>query len=220
MKKLHTSVIASRAYRMLKEVMQDSDFNDFYLAGGTALALQLGHRMSEDLDLFSNKGFKSNLTDVKFRDAKVISKHNNSIELIIDNTKTFFFYFAYQLKNKLQLIDSVRLADPVDIGFMKLLALQGRTTRKDIIDLYFIHKLVIPLDKLLNMFESNYPKETFSSYDSLKSLMDTSTLTDEPMPEMLAPVDWDQCLQTVEQILGAHLLGKIGIVNKSSKHQL
>jgi len=160
----------------LRKIQTLPEFGSFYLAGGTALALQLGHRISKDLDLFSSEKFKTNtIKRLKFK-YRVISLHNNSIELI---------------------------ADPVDIGLMKLLALQGRTSKKDIFDLYFIHQKVMPLEKILNLFERKYPKESFSSYDSFKSIFNIDKK--EPLPKLLIKVDWDECLQLVKNKITEHL---------------
>ncbi len=69
-----------------------------------------------------------------------------------------------------------RLADPIDIGLMKLLALEGRTTRKDVIDLYFIHQKIIKLPRLLEIFDSFYPKEKCNTCKSISKLLNIDEL--------------------------------------------
>jgi len=210
---LNKKVLTKESFETLESIMLNPNFNNFYLAGGTALALQLGHRKSIDLDFFSQKEFNTGLTnDLKTKnitDYKVVSLSDNSIELIINNTKIFFFYFAFPLFKKLKTISNIRLADPMNIGLMKLLALQGRSSRKDIIDLYLIDQQVIPLEKLLNIFEEHFPKESFNSYSSLKGLIDEKFLESEPMPMMLQQIDWQTALSRVEEKVVKHIQGII-----------
>jgi len=200
---LHKEVVTEKTWNLLQKVQTSPGFKSFYLVGGTALALQLGHRISNDLDLFCSKEFKTNITkqlDFKYR---VVSLHNNSIELFVENTKFFFFYFTFPRVHKIIKKEGVKLADPIDIGLMKLLALQGRTSKKDIVDLYFIDQKVMPLAKLLDHFERKYPKESFSSYDSFKSFFNIDKV--EPMPKLLIKVHWDECLELVENKITEHL---------------
>jgi len=205
MAKIKESVLPRASLELLKVIMSDRVFKDFYLVGGTNLALKLGHRESHDLDFFSQKEFSSNIVDDKFNKVRVISKQDNSIELLVNKTKVFFFRFAYPLYKNLQIIDGIRFADSIDVGLMKLLALQGRTTRKDIIDLYFIDRNVISLKELLLIFEKFYPKESFNSYDSVKKLIGHEFLTREPAPKLLIGVNWNECLQTVEKAIIDHI---------------
>ena len=118
---------------------------DFYLAGGTALALQIGHRDSRDFDFFSEKDIDTKrlfgfLTD-SLRDYKVLKiqeEHNTLSVLIDDNIKLSFFTYKYKLLNKTIDEENLRLASIEDIGCMKLSAITGRATNRDYIDLYYI----------------------------------------------------------------------------------
>ncbi|HEC65605.1 MAG TPA: hypothetical protein ENI23_09935 [bacterium] len=205
MKSLHKQVVSKRTYKLLQDITQNRYFKEFYLVGGTALALQIGHRVSEDLDFFSQDEFKSNIIKKIKKSHEIVSLHDNSIEVIIENTKVFFFYFAFPLLNKIRKTESIRMADPIDIGLMKLLALQGRTTKKDIIDLYFIDKEVIELEDLLERFEKRYPKESFNSYKSLKTLLDYSSLDSEKLPRVIKRVNWKKVSDLVSSKVSKHL---------------
>lgn len=201
---LYESVLSAHAFSTLQKIMTNKLFKNFYLAGGTALALQLGHRKSEDLDLFSAKEFKSNIV-VKLKDYKVISLGDNSIEIAIGKTKLFFFYFAFPLFKDIIHVEKLRMADPVDIGLMKLLALQGRTCKKDIMDLFFIDKNVIPLQELLEIFEQHFPKESFNSYSSIKTLLDPNQLSKTPTPKMIEAVSWQDAYNLVQAKVMKHI---------------
>jgi hypothetical protein len=204
---LQKQVLPDYSFELFEYIKNQSDFETFYLAGGTALSLILGHRISVDLDFFTDQEFLTNIiTNLsKNKQCEVLSLHNNSIELIIDKTKVFFFYFGFSLKYPLIKFNKLELANPIDVGLMKLLALQGRTTRKDIVDLYFIDKKVIKLEKLLEIFENHYPKESFNSYNSLKVLLNIDELQFDPMPIMLIKSNWDKMLNLVTAKIATHV---------------
>jgi hypothetical protein len=202
---LKKETLPKHSFKLLQEIASIKTFEEFYLAGGTALALQIGHRESIDLDFFTGKEFKTAILSKFPTTYQVVSLNDNSIELIAERTKVFFFYFAFPLYKDLINVEGIRFADPVDIGLMKLLALQGRTTRKDIIDLYFIDKEIMPLEELLQLFEKHYPSESFNSYNSLKTILSTSTLENQPMPKMMKEVNWDECLELVTRKVTGHI---------------
>lgn len=187
---LYKKTLDKKSFKLLEYINSNQNFRHFYLAGGTSLSLQIGHRESIDLDFFTHWPFSSNLISKLNKPYDAIGIHNNSIEAIVEDTKVFFFYFAFPRYKDLIIINEIKFADPVDIGLMKLLALQGRTTRKDIIDLYFIDKEIIPLENLMELFQKHYPKERFNQIDSIKTLLDSETLELQPMPKMLKKVKW------------------------------
>lgn len=120
-------------------------FKEFYLAGGTALALQIKHRLSADFDLFSKKEISKNLLGkIKkvFSDKKIVVSVNNQDELtvFIDGVKTSFIHYPFPLLYKSKTFKNVRIANIKDIAAMKAYAIGRRGTYKDYIDLYFILK--------------------------------------------------------------------------------
>lgn len=136
---------------------------DFYLAGGTALALQLGHRDSVDFDFFSEKDFDTRdlfekLKEI-FKDHKIrkVQDEKNTLTVIIDeDIKLSFFTYKYPLLNSLIFEKYIKLASVEDIACMKLSAIVSRSTEKDYVDLYFIlqdNKLA----KLLELSQKKFP---------------------------------------------------------------
>ena len=118
---------------------------DFYLAGGTALALQIGHRDSVDFDFFSKKDIntKELFNKVKdvFRGHKIlkIQEEENTLTVIIDdNIDLSFFGYKYKFIKPLIKEEYFNLASIEDIGCMKFSAIIGRKINKDYIDLYYI----------------------------------------------------------------------------------
>ncbi len=158
---------------------------EFYLAGGTALALQIGHRDSLDFDFFSvqpinTKQLFEKLQEI-FKRHKIakVQEDKNTLSLIIDEKiKLSFFTYKYKLMDKLIKAEYFNLASVVDIGCMKLSTLISRATNKDYVDLYYILKKV-KLPVLLLMMEKK-----FSNIDLnlvLKSIVFFDDIEKEPL---------------------------------------
>lgn len=118
---------------------------DFYLGGGTALALQIGHRDSLDFDFFgpretdTSKLFVKIKDDFKERKILKIQEGADTLTVLIDDSiKISFFGYPYKLIDKIIEEENIRLASIKDIGCMKLSAITGRASSKDYIDLYYI----------------------------------------------------------------------------------
>jgi len=136
---------------------------DFYIAGGTSLALQIGHRDSIDFDFFSPKDLGivklfDELTEA-FLGLKVlkIQEEKNTLTVLVDSTiKLSFFTYQYKLLNELIDEENLKLASIEDIGCMKLSAITSRATNKDYIDIYYILQN-IPLENLLKKTSEKFP---------------------------------------------------------------
>jgi predicted nucleotidyltransferase component of viral defense system len=118
---------------------------DFYLGGGTALALQMGHRDSVDFDFFGKEDIdtKKLFDFIKeiFKEHKIskIQEERNTLGILIDGSvKLSFFGYKYDLVNKFVEEENFRLASVDDIACMKFSAITGRASNKDYIDLYYI----------------------------------------------------------------------------------
>ena len=140
-------------------------FEDFYLAGGTALALQIGHRISVDFDLFSEKEISKNLlAKVKrvFENKTVIPSVNNPDELtvFINGVKTTFLRYPFPVKNKLLDYNGIKLLDAKEIASTKAYTIGRRGTIKDYVDLYFVlSEKVSFLDEIMEMAKSKFGNE-------------------------------------------------------------
>ncbi|MFA5432396.1 MAG: nucleotidyl transferase AbiEii/AbiGii toxin family protein [Candidatus Paceibacterota bacterium] len=137
---------------------------DFYLAGGTALALQIGHRDSVDFDFFSKKNIDTEEIFKKIK--KIFSGHKivkvreeeNTLTVIIDNAIDLsFFTYKYKLIKPLIKEDYFNLASIEDIGCMKFSAIVGRKSNKDYIDLYYILQK-IKFKDLLELSSKKFPE--------------------------------------------------------------
>lgn len=160
---------------------------DFYLAGGTALVLQLGHRDSVDFDYFCIKNNNIDTREIFEELQKVFKEHKlikvledkNTLNIIIDDDiKLSFFGYKYNLLNGLIDEENFMLGSIEDIGCMKLSAITSRASNKDYIDLYYIlHK--IELKDLLKKAEKKFP--TLDTNLILKSLVYFDDVYIEPI---------------------------------------
>lgn len=120
-------------------------FKDFYLAGGTAIALQLGHRISVDFDFFCDKDITKQLFGkVKkvFGDKKIIPSVNSADELTIfvNDVKITFLKYPFPVLNKFVYYGGLRLLNIKELAATKAYTIGRRGTLKDYVDLYFILK--------------------------------------------------------------------------------
>ncbi len=188
----HRETISEDVERTLDALQQVPIAARFYLAGGTGLALQLGHRRSMDLDFFSSEDF-----DVEFAIQKIqgipqfalVSKSPGTIYANIGATKVSFIAYDYPLLFPLQRFHDANVADPRDIACMKLSAIASRGTKRDFIDLYVLARRY-SLEQLLTWFQNKFAQAKYSMVHVLKSLAYFEDAERDPMPDMLIEVSW------------------------------
>lgn len=140
---LQTQTVAPELVEFLKFVMKSDVFSDFLLVGGTALALQIGHRNSVDLDFFGNSEIDADLFRreiSEYGESRVLKQSKNILILEVNGLKVDFVNYKYPVIAKPSVIDNIRLASKQDIAAMKLNAISGRGSKKDFVDLYFLLK--------------------------------------------------------------------------------
>lgn len=159
--------------------------DDFYLAGGTGLALQLGHRDSIDFDFFSPESFSTGelfrKIETVFADHHFIKTqegHDTLCGTINTRIKVGFLAYHYPLVSPLIETEHFRIASIEDIGTMKLSAITGRSVLKDYVDLYFILQQV-DLAHLLELTQRKLP--TIDTNLILKSLVYFDDIQSEPI---------------------------------------
>jgi predicted nucleotidyltransferase component of viral defense system len=160
---LHRATVAPNTLGLLKDLMQKPYLQDFRLVGGTSLSLQIGHRISVDLDMFCNEPFdsgelKSILAD-DFASVLVTLERTNTLITTIDSVKVDFIRFKYGFSYPTINEDEIRLANIKDIAPMKLDAISGRGKKKDFFDLYFLLQL-FSLTELLELYQAKYQHTT------------------------------------------------------------
>ncbi|MCL2167606.1 MAG: nucleotidyl transferase AbiEii/AbiGii toxin family protein [Lentimicrobiaceae bacterium] len=140
---------------------------EFYLVGGTAIALQIGHRQSVDFDLFkqSNLNFtriQKKISVEKFS-YQITRKVTEQINIDINSVKVTFFQYPYFIDAKVNFENCMRMPDLLTLAAMKAFALGQRSKWKDYVDLYFLLKNYYTLDEV-----SNKAKELFNQMFSEK----------------------------------------------------
>lgn len=161
--------------------------NDFYLAGGTGLALQLGHRKSIDLDFFTDNFPKrdiliQNLTPYL---PTITQEAPGTLDILIDEVKVSFLSYQYSLVDQAVTFENTKVASILDIACMKLSAISSRGAQKDFVDLYYILNQGYSLYDLLELFEKKFTGVSYNQLHILKSLVYFDDAENDPEPEYL-----------------------------------
>ena len=166
-----------------------------YLAGGTALALHLGHRYSEDLDFFTRKKFIAQ--DILQLIAEIGRFQTNRVgwQTILgkfEDVKLSLFYYKYPLLAKEKIVyKNAKLASLEDIAAMKIAAIADRGTKRDFIDLFFLTKS-LSLKEMLKFYNRKYKNLASRQTYILKSLFYFVDAEKDPMPEMIEKINWQE----------------------------
>ncbi len=192
----HLETITPELGALLNRVGQTDFARRFYLAGGTALALQLGHRRSVDLDFFSEADpvdehtRREILAALPGQEIEVVENVDGNLLLLAKDIHLGFFNYGYPLLAPLLEFERVRLASVLDIGLMKLDALMGRGARKDFYDLYFISR-EIPLADLLEAGEHKYPQMRDFPLMAVESMVAFDNADRDRPPDLLVDLSWE-----------------------------
>lgn len=191
---MFANVLSKGRIDLLARLRDNNLLQGLYMAGGTAAALQLGHRKSEDFDFFSAELNTETLTNsLSAREQfEIVSSTVGSLHGFINNVKISFLLYPYPLLFPTQTFMGVPLADIKDIALMKIVAIANRGTNKDFVDLYFICKTSISLEELLfNLFPKKYSGRQYSLYHIFRSLQFFEDAEQSPLLKMLHTVEWN-----------------------------
>ncbi|MEK7635601.1 MAG: nucleotidyl transferase AbiEii/AbiGii toxin family protein [Patescibacteria group bacterium] len=203
---MHSKTINKQTKRVFDKIATTPLRNQFYLAGGTALAIELGHRKSIDLDWFSKKDFSNSEIKEILSELGVFvlnSEAEGTIHGTLDKVKVSFLRYKHNLLFSLINFENIQLADERDIASMKIDAISSRGSKKDFIDLYFLLKKY-SLSELIKFFEKKYRGVKYNRLHILKSLTYFSDADDEPMPRMIEPLEWEEAKKDI--LKKAHML--------------
>jgi len=169
---------------------------DFYLTGGTAIALQIGHRISNDLDFFGQNEFRhqDHTRSLKALGRFIVDYTDaNTLVGRLNEVKVGFFHCPYQLLKPLHPWRGLKIASMEDIACSKVDAISSRGKKRDFIDLYFIMKaLCLGLDELFQIFEKKYGRGQYNLIHIQKSLVFFADAEGDPDPQMLVDYSWEQ----------------------------
>lgn len=187
--------LPKKAQLSLAALGKDKFFEIFYLAGGSAVALHLGHRISVDLDFFTPKHFN---VDSLGENLTKIGKVNT--EQMVEDTflgkltdvKISFFRYPYPLLFKPTKLFNANIAHLLDIAVMKLDSISRRGSKRDFIDLYFIIKETKkPLADIIDLLLKKYKGLNYNVTHLILSLAYFEDAEPEIVPKMLKKISWD-----------------------------
>ena len=198
---MYEEILKQKTKLVFSKIAKIKAINSFYLAGGTALALQLGHRESIDLDWFSEKPFstkdlKKELS--KLGSLKIDSEEKDTLNCSLDNVKLSFFEYPYKVLFPFIKYKGTQIADFRDIACMKLDTISSRGSKKDFADLYFLLKK-IPLEDFLKLFNKKYKGIEYNKLHLLKSLVYFKDAEEEPMPKMIKKIGWKEIKENISK---------------------
>ncbi|MDP3957509.1 MAG: nucleotidyl transferase AbiEii/AbiGii toxin family protein [bacterium] len=190
---MYPETLAPETQRVLEKISKRPFIQDFYLVGGTALALHFGHRESLDLDFFSAKNFpleKLKKEISALGEYQLVNEEEGTLDGVLDGVKLTFIRYEYPLLFPLVDFDGVKLADERDIACMKIDAISSRGSKKDFVDLYFLLEKH-PLSELLSFFEQKYSHIKYNKLHLLKSLAYFDDAEKDMPPKMIKEASWD-----------------------------
>jgi len=192
---MFTKTLSDDAQKSLAILGKDVLPKGAYLAGGSALALSFGHRISVDFDFFTNISFSSfdlekSLKNLgKFETKTVLS---DTLLGTFNGVKFSIFYYNYPLLFPVQEFLGVNIADPKDIGAMKIAAVMDRGNKKDFIDLYFLNKKGISLEECFEIYDRKYKTLENNFYSIITSLSYFTDAEISEMPLMIEKISWKE----------------------------
>lgn len=169
----------------------------FYLAGGTALAMQIGHRRSEDLDFFTEKDELSPKSRAEIKRAlepqidQIIEDTDGNLLFTLQGIRTGFFSYGYPVLKPFVKAGGVNLASIDDIGLMKLDAIISRGSRKDFYDLFFINQ-VCPIEVLLQAAPQKFQPVGDFAWLAMIHMIDFNNADRDLQPDLLVDLPWDK----------------------------
>ena len=201
--KLHSRALGRRQLTVLRRLGPFLDTSPFYLAGGTALALQLGHRRSIDLDWFSERPLADPLglaSEIEGSGVplEIAGVERGTLHARAAGVRLSFLEYRYPLLRPLAAtrLPGVRLASLEDIAAMKLAAVAQRGSRKDFVDVFALGG-VLPLDEMLTLYRRKYGVRDVGHV--LVALAYFDDAEDERMPAMLRRWSWMDIRRTIQR---------------------
>jgi len=192
---MFTKTLLPDTFRAIKLVSDITEIKQAYLAGGTALALQIGHRISVDLDFFTQHKFNELELSAKLTSLPKFVQNGTAQWTVwgeIDQTKLSIFYYKYPMLEQTVSFENLQLASLADIAAMKINAIESRGTRRDFVDIYFLSKKYT-LEEMLSFYQKKYSALEDHLYSILRSLDYFEDAEQEKqMPQMITNVNWEE----------------------------
>jgi Nucleotidyl transferase AbiEii toxin, Type IV TA system len=182
-------ILSSEAINIIESL--SSYLDTFYLAGGTGLALQLGHRRSDDFDFFSDREFNPDSVLARISPDKVFFTELGTIHCELQGIRISLFYYDVPLIQPPLTWRGIKIAHYKDIVAEKVKTISQRGSKKDFIDLYAVLNLKCDVKQVCKLFKKRFTASDMNYYHVLKSLIFFEDAEQEPLPLMLLTgEDW------------------------------
>lgn len=212
---LHPEVMPEAQRELLKRLGPIATDLDFYLGGGTALALHLGHRTSVDLDWFRREPIPDPLVlarDLENAgvDLQVESVAEHTLHAVADSVRLTFLEYDYPLlRPAVEWPEfGCRIAATEDLACMKLSAVASRGARRDFVDLYAILGAGLDLPSMLELYRRKYRVRDIGHLVMSLTYFDDAEA--EAMPRTLTEVAWEDIREGLEERVSAYLRESCG----------
>lgn len=189
----HFEILQPTTKKVFEWLRHQSFIEQFYLAGGTAIALYFGHRQSQDLDFFTSDSFNP---DILMRQLMEFGKWQTTKHLPdtlvgeLNKAKLSFFKIPDKPIRTLIHIDSLRIADLLDLALMKIMAISDRGTKRDFIDMYVLCHRFMPLDDLMEKLSEKYGSWSYNLTHILLSIGYFEDAEKDEPPPMFEQLPW------------------------------
>lgn len=183
---------------LLQKLVRRLPVSDSYLAGGTALALLCGHRLSVDFDWFTPIDFDPGRLARSLGElgaVRIAETSSGTFHGWIDDIQVTWLRYPNPMLEPLQSfsdIPGLHMPSLIDIGLMKWAAVSDRGARKDFLDLYELSRHHVSLEMLLPLLARKFPKADINYYHMVKSIAYFDDAEREAPPELMRPLDWDE----------------------------
>ena len=158
---LQEKSVRESLWNLLKELQKSKVFDNYFLVGGTVLSLQLGHRISDDIDLFTRHDIKKDeIFDFLNKNYngkyQIINIQNIILQVMVNGIKVDMVKYNYELIEDIKTENEIKYLGKKDIAAMKLMAVANRGDQaKDFIDIYYLLK-EIPLKDMFEHYKVKY----------------------------------------------------------------
>ena len=206
---LYTQTVEPGTFALLKQLLDMPELASFSLVGGTALSLVYGHRISIDLDLFSDIKFDQNIVinalRQKFTEGFIYEGEFNhfGIFCFVENVKVDLVPFRHPLIRPIQVIDGIRMFSLEDIAAMKIQAILGRGKKKDFWDIAELFKH-FKLKEIIAFYKEKFPSQMLLiSIPQALSYFDDADESEDPIS--INGMDWDQVKDVIRTNVSEYL---------------
>lgn len=189
---LQRAAVTAGLLELLGQLMKEEMLSSLRLVGGTALALQIGHRNSVDIDLFGKHDLDDQQFGQLFSQFKKVQllRSSKSIRVyLVEGIKVDIVNYSYPWLAPIVLDEGIRMAALEDIAAMKIAAITQRGSKKDFIDLYFLLK-VFSLEDILHFYKQKITDS--NEWMALRSMAFFQDADVQPTPLMLKGVSWEE----------------------------